>query len=390
MARRQIALAFPITAGHHTEIVQGIVEYAQNRGLRILFTAPETYDLSVQCLKGWPGNGVIADVVTRRQATAARELGIPVVNLSGALADADLPRVMNNQHAIGRLAAEHLLAREIRRFAYYGLKRVWYARQRGQGFVERLREAGFPCAVMETASTLGKNQTWLRWLQELCGWLKKMKPPFGIMAADDNRARMIVDACQQAGLFVPHDVAVIGVDNDQLACEISRPTISSVARNGREIGYHAARLLEHLMSGRRPPKNDVLIPPAGIVARESTDMVAIDDPDLSSAVRFIHDHISQPFFVEDLLRDVSVSRRWLEYRFRERFGHSPHEYICEARVERAKQLLLGADNPSMQQVVQRCGFRDVRNFRLVFRRFTGMAPREFRWMYQVGPHRPSR
>ena len=128
MAIRQIALAFPITAGFHQEIIQGIVEFAQQRGSWTFLTAPETYDMSVLGLKGWPGDGVIADIFTREEARAARELGIPVVNLSGALADVRLPRVMNDQHAIGRLAAEHLLRCEIRRFAYYGVKGVWYAR----------------------------------------------------------------------------------------------------------------------------------------------------------------------------------------------------------------------------------------------------------------------
>ena len=193
----------------------------------------------------------------------------------------------------------------------------------------------------------GKRRNWHHWLEGLRQWLKTMKPPFGVMAAHDIRARMVVDACHQLGLFVPHDVAVIGVDNDRLACEVSRPTLTSVARNGRQIGYRAAQLLDRLLSGRRPPKADVIVPVAGVVARESTDIVPVDDPNLSRAVRFIRGHLDQPFSVEDLLRHVSVSRRWLEYRFRERFGHSPHEYICEARIERAKQLVGRGDKTSV-------------------------------------------
>ncbi len=133
MARRQIALAFPVAAGYHHDIVQGIVQFAQEHGSWTFLTAPETYDMSVLGLKGWPGDGVIADIFTRQQARAARRLGIPVVNLSGALADAQLPCVTNDQRATGRLAAEHLLACEIRQFAYYGVEGVWYSRQAPRG-----------------------------------------------------------------------------------------------------------------------------------------------------------------------------------------------------------------------------------------------------------------
>jgi LacI family transcriptional regulator len=378
VAKRQVALAFPVAAAHYPEIIQGIVEFAKEHGSWTFLTAPETYDMSVLGLKGWPGDGVIAHVFSPEEARAARQLGIPVVNLSGALADAHLPRVMNDQQAIGRLAAEHLLRCEIQRFAYYGVEDVWYSRERGQGFCERLAEAGHTCEVMEGAKAFAKKRDWYHWLDDIGRWLKTIRPPFGVMATHDNRARMVVDACRQLGLFVPHDVAVIGVNNDRLACEVSQPTLTSVALNAREIGYRAAQLLERLISGKRPPAGDVLVPPVGIVARESTDVVAVDDPDLNRAMRFIREHISQPFTVADLLSEVSVSRRWLEYRFRERFGRSPHEYICEARVERAKQLLVEAGCPPLEQIAKVCGCNGARSFRLVFHRLTGMTPSEYR------------
>lgn len=384
MNHRQIALAFPITLGHHQEIIQGIVEWARKHDQWTLIIAPETADMSVLDLKGWRGHGVITDILTPPEARAARNLGIPLVNLSGEPAGAGLPRVVNDQQAMGRLAAEHLLRCGIRRFGYYGLKNAWYARQRGQGFSERLSQAGHSCAVLEADSMFDKKGHWHRWLEDLRRWLKRLQPPFGVLAAHDNRARMVVDACHHLGLAVPHDVAVVGVDNDRLACEVSRPTLSSIARNGWEIGYRAAQLLERLLGGRRLKEQDVIVAPAGVIARESTDMVAVDDPDLSLAVRLIRARLAQPFTVEELLRDLSVSRRWLEYRFQERFGHSPRQYIAEARVERAKQLLTEARPPSLEAIANACGFTAVRSLRLTFRRFTGMTPREYRRSRQAG------
>ena len=377
MAKRQVALAFPVAAAHHPEIIQGIVEFAKEHGSWTFLTAPETYDMSVLGLKGWPGDGVIADIFTQEEARAAHQLGMPVVNLSGALAAVGLPRVMNDQRAIGRLAAEHLLRCEIQHFGYYGVKDVWYSRERGQGFRERLAQAGHPCAMMDGAKAFGKKREWHHWHDEIRRWLKTIKPPLGVMATHDNRARMVVDACRQLGLVVPYDVAVIGVDNDRLACEMSQPTLSSVALNAREIGYRAAQLLQRMISGKRSPAGDVLVPPVGVVARESTDIVAIDDPDLNLAVRFIREHISKPFTVADMLREVSVSRRWIEYRFQERFGRSPHEYICEARVECARQMVIETDGLPLEQIAAVCGFNSARSFRLVFHRLTGMTPSQY-------------
>jgi LacI family transcriptional regulator len=386
MARRQVALAFPVAAAHHPEIIQGIVEFAKEHGSWTFLTAPETYDLSVLSLKGWPGDGVIADIFTREEARAACQLGMPVVNLSGALATTSLPRVMNDQRAIGRLAAEHLLRCEIQRFAYYGVDGVWYSRQRGQGFRERLAEAGHTCESLDGAKAFSGKRDWHHWHDNIRQWLKTLKPPLGLMAAHDNRARMLVDACRQLGLVVPHDVAVIGVNNDRFVCEMSQPALSSVAPNAWEIGRRAAQLLERMMSGKRSPAGDVLVPPIGVVARESTDIVAVDDPDLNPAVRFIRQHIGEPFTVADMLRELAVSRRWIEYRFQERFGRSPHEYVCEARVERARQMLMEADGPPLETIAAACGFNSARSFRLVFHRLTGTTPSQYRRARRASRH----
>jgi LacI family transcriptional regulator len=379
---RQIALAFPITIGPHANIARGILNYAAQREHWTFVGGPENVTLSVLNLKAWRGDGIIAETLTKKEDRVARQLGLHVVSLSGSLPESDLPRVISDHRAIGCLAAEELLHCEIRRFAYYGLKDVWYSEQRCRGFVERIEREGFECSVLQAASTLEGKATWHGWLDELQQWLTTIQPPFGLMAVNDHRARMAVNACRQIGLYVPHDVAVVGVDNDPIACEASHPTLTTVARNDERIGYQAAKLLDQLMSGKRPSRSTVLVPPVGVVSRDSTDMVAVDDPKLSQAVQFIRQHLSEPFNVDDLLRQVAVSRRWLEYRFRDRFGRSPHDYISEARVERAKRLLEQTPKLHLNEIAKISGFTDSRNLRLVFHRQTGMTPAEYR--RQVG------
>jgi LacI family transcriptional regulator len=373
--------------GEHQEFMQGILEYSQKHGPWTFLCGSETLTLSVLALKGWPGDGVIADVFTRREARAAARLGIPVVNLSGTLADAGLPRVTSDHQAIGRMAAEHLLSCGFRQFAYYGPMDIWFSTERGRGFAERIAQEGYPCATLLTYGISDSAKTWHFWQEELRRWLRPLTLPLAVMAASDLRARMVIDTCRQIGLHVPHDVAVAGVDNDAITCEASQPTLTSVARNGREIGYQAAQLLDRLMSGRKPGNREIVVAPVGIVARQSTDVVAVDDPELSLAVRFIHDHLDRSFRLADLLREVPVSRRWLEYRFRERFGLAPHEYICEARVELAKRMLLDAPRLRVEDIADACGFSGARNLRLVFRRQTGMTPAGYRRRTGLKPPR---
>jgi LacI family transcriptional regulator len=375
---RQIALAFPITIGPHANIVRGILSYAREHANWTFVGGPENVTLSVLQLKGWRGDGVIAEALTKKEDETARKLGLHVVSLSGSLPESDLPRVIVDHYQIGRLAAEELLRCEIRRFAYYGLKGVWYSQQRCQGFAERIAEEGYDCSILQVASTLEGKATWHGWLGELQQWLATLQPPFGLMGVNDHRARMAIEACRQVGWYVPHDVAVVGVDNDPIACEASSPTLTTVARNDEAIGYQAAQWLDRLISGNPPAERFIQIPPIGVVARESTDMVAVDDPKLSLAVQFIRQHQGESFNIEDVLRHAAVSRRWLEYRFRDRFGRSPHEYISESRVERAKLLLGRTPRLHLQEIAQACGFTDSRNLRLVFRRQTGMSPAEYR------------
>ena len=375
---QEIALAFPAAVPHLGRVLRGIAEYAQRHARWTFVLSPETFVMRLQSLKGWGGHGVIALIDTKAEAQAARKLGVPVVNLSGALRDAGLPRVMVDHQAVGRLAAEHLLERGFRRFAYYGVRDLWYARQRRGAFIERLKRDGRQCSVHEVPSSIIDRQPWHHGQQQLASWLKTLELPVGLMACTDQRAQMVTETCRRLGLDVPGDVAIIGVDNDEITCRFCVPPLSSVSRNGNTVGYEAAALLDRLMSGKRPPAGDVLIAPDGVVKRRSTDVVAVDDPHVAAAIRFIREHVSECFGVDQVAAALPVSRRYLEHRFRRHLGCTPHQYICRVRVERAKQLLGGAEKMKLKHIATACGFNDPMRLRLVFERITSMTPREYR------------
>jgi len=375
---KEVAVAFRGGEPHLARLLTGIADYAQQCGRWTLGFSPEALIMPMKNLKGWPGDGVLALLHTEAEARAARQLGRPVVNLSGALKATGLPRVVVDYRRAGSLAAEHLMERGFRRFAFYGLKHLWYSDQRKQGFVGRLEEVGFPCEVLEVPSGFDTPRPWRYWIEPLREWLARLKPPVGLLAVHDSRAALVVDACLRIGLVVPHDVAVVGVDNEPFACQFARVPLTSVSRNDRRVGYQAAALLDGLMLGERPPAEDLLVPPDGIVRRRSTDTLAVEDRDVRRMINFVNDHIHEAFGVERLERLVPFSRRSLEHRFKECLHCTPYDYINRARVQRAEDLLAAPTKQTLGQIARACGFRDTRRLRIVFRQITGTTPSDYR------------
>jgi LacI family transcriptional regulator len=375
---KRIALVFPPSPPHLARLLQGIADYAREVGNWLIEFTPDSGHASLLDLRGWNGNGAIAMVETQAQLRVARRLGRPVVNLSGTLRQANVPRVMIDHEAVGRLAAEHLLDCGLRRLGYYGPQDAWYSELRQRGFAQRAAGQGVECAVLRVSEQFGARRSWQSWRTPLTRWLRRLKPPIGILASTDFRAAMVVDACAQLGLRVPDDVAVVGVGNHEITCEFCPVPLSSVSRNGWKVGYEAAVLLDRLMAGQKPPSADVLIAPDGVVHRRSTDVCAVDDEHVSAVVRFIREHIERPFGVKQLLQLVPVSRRWLEHRFRQCLGVTPHEYLCRLRVQRAQQLLAGPQKLPLVEVTRACGFSSAKRFRLAFQRHTGLSPADYR------------
>ncbi|MEX0641708.1 MAG: DNA-binding transcriptional regulator [Pirellulales bacterium] len=340
---------------------------------------PETLRLSVEALAGWNGNGIIARINTVEEARVAKSLGLPIVNTSGALPRPILPLATVDNVAVGRIAAEHLLACGLKRFAYYGVRGVHYSQLRCDSFIEAVEAAGGTCSVLEVPSSFEAD--WLRGDadEDIQEWLETLRPPIGIFACNDYRARMVLEACERIGRKVPDEVAVLGVDNDELVCESSEPSLSSVSCNMELSGYAAAELLDKLMQSSSNSKCDVILtPPGAVVKRASTDTLAIDDPKAAAAVQFVRDNLSKQIGVAELSRSIDVSRRWVEQAFQRWLGCTPHEYITRMRVERAQMLLSSQLSLPLIEVAKRCGFPNAKRLRAIFQQATGMTPTEFR------------
>ncbi|TWT85991.1 Xylose operon regulatory protein [Posidoniimonas polymericola] len=341
--------------------------------------APESLTLSVLDLVDWPGDGVLAAINTPAEADCAVGMSAPVVNISSAIEASPVPRAMVDNAAIGRLAAEHLLGRGFTNFAFYGLEGVEYSRARWSGFSERLAQNDAVCEQHLSTPTFGfRGTVWLEQHQQLADWLQALPTPCGVFAVSDYRARHVLDACRQSQISTPDKVAVVGVDNEQVICEHVQPTLTSVARNDQLEGYRAAELLDRLMSGESPAPADITVPPLEVVERDSTAMFAVSDARLRRALSYLHDYIADPITVDELAKQSEVSRRWLEYAFRDVLGETPYQYLRRQRLLLAKHLLKENPKENISRVAQRSGFSSVKQMRVAFQREFGVTPGHYR------------
>jgi LacI family transcriptional regulator len=368
------------------ECLRGIKSFADRAGGWQLVTSPPSLrsageeDVHLPALKAWRGDGVIACLTTRSEERAATKLALPVVNLSGWQPPGKgAPRVNADHAAIGRVAAEHLLSLGLRNFGYYGIEGPWFSEARERGFCERLQRAGFACAVYRQPAAGGLSQAWHKRYAKLEKWLFGLPKPCGILAVHDYRARVVLELCARLGLSVPTEVAVLGVDNDPTTCDYCVPTLSSVSRDPYACGVAAARLLETLMRGGVASDHDTLVPPEGVVQRRSTDRFYDDDPVVLRAVTYAAGREGEAFSVSEMAERLRLSRRLIELRFRTRLGISPHAYLQQRRVQRAKTLLLDmSEYRSLGEVAEACGFGCLRAFREAFRTQTGYTPAAYR------------
>ena len=288
---RQVALIIDAAKPYDRKIIRGVAGYVQQHGNWSLYVEEDPLH-KLPDFRTWRDGGVIANFDGRKVAEAIGRLKLPVVGVGGGYGWYDpatrIPYFVPDSNAIARLAAEHLLDQGFRRLAYYGFLRTRinrWSEERAQAFKQRAHEAGVPCTMY--AGHHGRARQWTDLQRELAQWLESLEKPVGLMACNDARARHVLEACRSVGLRVPDDVAVVGVDNDEMICELTRPPLSSVEQGARRLGYRAAAMLDRLMSGGRPRQLKYRVEPVGVVTRRSTDALAVEDEDVADAVRFI-------------------------------------------------------------------------------------------------------
>jgi len=394
---RRIAVLVNLDASFCRDVVAGIQAYAIEHAEWIFHREPPALKVLAP-LRQWKPHGIIAQLATPGFARSVLQLHKPVVDLAYTLPNLDVPVVDADHMAVGCMAAEHFLDRGFAQFGFFGSGRAPYSQEREAGFRQRLAQAGFRVSTCHAdyLPRLPLGSSWTKVERQVRQWLRRLPKPAAVLACNDLPAYDLAVVCRRLGLRVPDDVALLGVDNDELECRLATPPISSIDIPAQRIGYEAARLLDQLLRGKRRSEarvaqearmarqgsRSLFLPPIRVVTRQSTDTLATSDPVVRAALSYIRQHAAGGITVESVVRQIDASRRELERHFRRVLGRSVLTEIRRVRVERAKELLATTDL-AMPAIARRCGFSTPQRLAIVFRQVTGLVPTAFRRRAQI-------
>jgi LacI family transcriptional regulator len=379
--RKRIAIALELewVLKHHQDVFAGTQAYARRCGDWDCILSPYPERLIEGTRGAPPFDGILARV-TRPMAAAARAARIPLVNVwySSPVAG-EVATVAPDFREIGRMAARHLLARGLRRFAYVGVLRTERAtKEEMAGYAEVILKARLPIKAIPVPDRFaGVASAWDSFRKAMEAWIPGQALPVGIFCDRDLLARYVVNALARHGVKVPHEAAVVGYGNEDLVCTHPEPSLTSIEGGHYRVGFRAAELLDRMIDGRKFPPRTIHLPPGNLIPRRSTDALAVEDRLVAAALRLIADGSHAAIRVGDVAAAVHVSRRTLERRFRAALGQSVARYISLQRVERAKRLLVESSELG-KQVARACGFPSTEQMWITFKRVTGLSPTAFR------------
>lgn len=366
--RRNVLL---LLAWHSMEVFRGIARFARDAG----WILDSRFERSGEVPENWTGDGVIGVLGVHPEVDRlAAKCKAPFVNIGYSNIDA-APRVAADQTQIARLAADHFRNRGFRHFCYYLRDGHPGDLGRCEAFRDELAKTGNELLVIDGQFGGGSTGTSrIRWLARR---LKSLPKPAALLAEIDDYAIEVVQAAIVAGIHVPEELAVLGVGNDELRCPLAPVPLSSINDNAQGIGQQSAALLEQLMNGRPAPQHPLMVPPLGVVTRQSTDILAIEHPMVARALKAIREQFNQPLTAEGMIADVPMSRRRLHDAFVRAIGRSVAEELTRLRVTHAKRLL--SETPfKLHEIASACGFNSEARLVIVFTRQTGMTPGEYR------------
>jgi LacI family transcriptional regulator len=372
--RKRIALVMGLADTYEHGIARGVVRYAKGRTDWDLYGYGWMFR-PFDALEVWQGEGIIARVESREQARRLARLSVPVVDVAGAYRVGSFATVTNDDELTGRRAGDYLASCGFRRFGYCGVSATGWSARRLGGFRQSVARIDASPAVFEES---------LPWWESLDAsgrlrtWLAGLRQPVGVFAANDTAGMKLADLCRDLGISVPDSLAILGVDNEDILCEMTSPALSSIELDCESIGYRAASVLDELMRNPgRPAAGALLVPPKEVMERESTKVFASEDPLVEKAMRFIRSHGTGRLTVGSILAAVPASRRSLETRFKKATGRTLREEIVRVRLAHARALLR-TTTLTVGDVAAECGFGSAQRFHEAFRGAEGVSPGRYR------------
>ena len=356
---------------------RGIEKYAQEHGWHLC--SDVTREKVIPW--GWEGDGILAWLGTGEDlAEFVVKAKLPTVDFSYRRRQLHFPRVLVDHTAAARLAAEHFQSRGHTHYLFDSSADNWAFEETGRGFMDAVTSFGFRCEWIRwhrSAKFTDARHQWKAKRDWLLGEIRKAPKPLAVFGATDDHALEVLECCEAARIEVPEQVSIVGMDNSLLAVDAMRTPISSIDPNMELVGYHGAEILDRLMQRKRVSEEPLRIPPAGLIVRKSSDLIAVNHHGVAKGLRFIQQHFHEAIGVEDLARAAAMSRRALHRAFLITIGRPPGHELQRIRMEHAKRLLAETDD-KMEIVANRCGYQNANSFWSAFKQVTGSSPRDYR------------
>lgn len=374
---KHVALLIETSGAYGRGLLRGIADYNRQHGRWSAYFRPHGLGAPPpQWLSTWEGNGILVRVDSHSVAEAVMRTGLPAVNLRSTALQVPFPFVTVDNVEVGQIGAQHLIERGLRHFAFVNKPEGVNPEldERATAFRKAVKRAGGTFASFIVAP---ERLGWEQEQERLTEWVRSLPKPVGIMACNDRHGVYVIDACRRCNAAVPDEVAVLGADNDDALCDLGIPPLSSIDVNAEGVGYEAARILDAMMRGEKIRQKIIKVAPRGIVTRRSTDVIASEDEEVNSAVRFIRENACGGLQVNDVLEHIGMSRASLQARMKQITGRTIHQEIQRVRLNRCKELL-AMSNVSIKQVARQSGFSSVQYMTRVFRSATGETPAKYR------------
>lgn len=379
-----VALLIETSRAYGRGLCAGVAEFARNHGgWNFVLQERDLRGGIPDWLHGWKGDGILCRISDPDLAGFLAGVRCPVVDLYGGFQHPDIPFLDTDAVAVARMAVRFFLDAAFDRFAYCGFPGLWFSDDRARAYTGHLHELGFPCDIYQTPDGWDSGDVASReslhpaGSDHLAEWVASLPNQTAILACNDVRAQQLLTVAARVGKRIPEDLAVMGVDDDELICELTNPRLTSIRPDTCSLGYHAAQWLQTLMQGKPLPARQLLLPPVRVNERASTDVIASSDPVFVRAMRHIRSHAGTATDVRAVTAAANCSRSSLDQKFRKILGRSVRDEIIRVRIRRSC-VLLAETHFTLDQIAGACGFATASHFSRIFKGIINMTPGDYR------------
>ena len=380
---KRILLLIDYSSDFSRNLLKGLIEYSKKYGPWLFYRLPSHYKTLygkegiIEWPKHWNADAIIAQW-DHEGTNLLRALDIPIILQNYKNRSPHFSNLTGQYFETGVMAANFFITRQFKNFAFYGNKNAIWSHERAEGFRSLIEKKGGNYYYFESENTV--EEQWDNSHMQLDNWLSSLPKPIGLFACDDSYALQVTEVCKINGIGIPNEISLLGVDNDELICNLSDPPISSIVLDTYKGGYDAGRILDMFFKGERKDPCNIVIQPIRLELRQSTEKYDINNEYVLKVVNFIGNNFKQEIGIDSLTKLVPLSRRNLEVKFKEEVGTSIYQFILSCRVDYFAHLLLTTER-SLFDIALESGFNDCKNISRVFKKFKGCTPLEYKEKY---------